>query len=135
MKSRKAISTTKSVLPSEKNGPFAASAGVAERSREVRVRIMRSSLQLCVDRRGDRLGIGLAAQRGDDGGDGVLGHASTFSSARGADLGDGLLRLGGLRGDLGVGLGRRLVELGLDLGLGLGAIFCASARASASALL
>ena len=45
---------------------------------------------------------------------GVLGdRLDACSTAVVADLGDGLLGFGGTRGDLGIGLGHRLVEVGL----------------------
>ena len=74
-----------------------------------------------VDGRGDRLGIGLAAQRRHDVAAAVSRATSRHGFHRtGADFADPALGFARLRGDFGIGMGGRRVEILLDLGPRLG---------------
>ena len=124
MNRRKASSTTKSVLCSEKNGAGRGQGGrAAQRGSRAEQVSDTHGLILSSARRRPRRSAAASA---------LPPSAATIASAvslatsfdvlqrAGADLGDGLLGFGGLGGDLGVGLGDGLVQIALHLGLGLG---------------
>src|SRR6056297_4198373 len=90
MNSRKPSNTMKSVLPSEKNGPDAAAAGLAISAASVgRISLfMALPFQLRVDRGIDLCLVLGSAKRGHDGNRGILGDNLDIGHGAFADLVD-----------------------------------------------